>query len=700
LIPFPVGRQPRKFSSKFQKKKNSSIEFCQGIFFSFRYSSKIKLIRASGIDFIVLFIFKNLEQQSQKILLPISEKKKKINDIFFSFFFFGSFLSLLSIKTSFTPKKNTYKMIAKVKNNVLESIISFVTLVISHKRFNHMLITAGLIFTVAMVLLFSFHENHHPYSFEESEEPPVGDDNSLHSSQFKLPVYTYQSALNALRYQSNSAWRPSEVFEDGPAHRPALDSIHSFKSKGEYIKQPLVADYASGTDKIFLMIKTGATVLWNRLPIHLTTTLTRVPNFAIYSDSAASVGGYEVIDILQNVTEETKSHEQLSMYRSILELKQANGGFISPSRYKLDGGWSLDKFKNLPMLLHAYNKNPNLDWYIFMDADSYIMFDNLMAYLRTLNPNRPFYLGSVAMYNNKAFNHGGSGVIISRKAMEETFGKHPEWVTEAEETTIESCCGDYMVAYVMQQANIYPPDSTRYPHVGNQVQGEPYQKVTFSHKSWCERISTFHHLDPSDIELLWEYERLIGPQRRKNILYADIYRDFVAPHIDEVMSNWDNLANELIFDVNSVKHNDYVKPGTLPWKNFEHCQRACEDYEPCLSWRYSNQTKTCGLAKSLKLGRPQLDYINVVDKSMGEEMVSGFMIPRIRAMRSHDKKCDILYKYKQEELDTDPFSEGWYRRLEQADQNAKEKLKTQQEKGKEKEQEDGTGAEQIKDEEK
>ncbi|KAF5103275.1 hypothetical protein DV451_001570 [Geotrichum candidum] len=584
-------------------------------------------------------------------------------------------------------------MIAKLKNNILEPVIGFVTRLTSRKRFNHMLIAAGLIFTVALILLFGFPENH-PYSFEEIDEPPVGDGSSLHSSQFKFPTYTYQSALNAIRYQSNAAWRPSEVFDDGPAQRPKLDSIESFKSMGEYFKQPLVADYAQDADKIFLMIKTGATVLWKRLPIHLTTTLTRVPNFALYSDAASSIGGYEVIDILQNVTEETKNHDQFSMYKSMRKLKEANGGFISPSRYKLDGGWDLDKFKNLPMLLHAYNKNPNLDWYIFMDADSYIMFDNLMAYLGTLNPNRPYYLGSVAMYNDEAFNHGGSGVIISRKAMEETFGKHPEWVTEAEEKTIESCCGDYMVAYAMQQANIYPPSSRASPHVGNQVQGEPYQKVKFNDNSWCQRISTFHHLNPSDIELLWEYERLIGPQRRKNILYADIYRDFVAPHIEEVMNNWDNLADDLTFDANSVEYKDYVKSGTLPWKSFDECQRACEDHKPCLSWRYSNQTKTCGLSESVRLGRPELKYIKIEDvsESIGEEMVSGFMIPRIREMRSHDKKCDIIYKYNQEKLDADPFSEGWYRKNEQADQEAQQVLKKQEEEDKKK-------AEQVKKEE-
>lgn len=585
-------------------------------------------------------------------------------------------------------------MLMKIKNDVLGSVIDFVTLVVSHKRFNHMLISVGLIFTVALILIFNFHD--HPHNLYENKEPPVIDDNSLHPSQFKYPILNYQSALNALRYQSNSPWRPIEVFEDGPAHRPKLDSLDSFKSKGDYFKQPIVADYAEGTEKIFLMIKTGATVLWKRLPIHFTTTLTRVHNFALYSDTAASIGGYEIIDILQNVTEETKGHDQMKMYMSMQQMKKANGGYISPSHFNLEGGWDLDKFKNLPMLLHAYNTNPNLDWYIFMDADSYIMFDNLMAYLQTLNPNKPYYLGSVAMYNDEPFNHGGSGVIISRKAMEKTFGEHPEWVTEAEEKTIESCCGDYMVAHVMQQADIHPPYSWKPPHVSNQVQGEPYQTVKFTTDNWCERISTFHHLNPGDIELLWEYERLIGPERRKNILYADIYRDFIAPHINETMQDWDNFADEFVFDVNSVEHKDFVKSGTLPWKSAEQCQQACEDFDLCLSWRHSKETQKCGLATYLKFGRPKLDYVKAEGggESIGNEMISGYMTSRIRNMRRDTQKCDVIFKYSDEKLEEDSYKEGWYRYKEKADLDAakerKEQLKKDEKKtkdGKEQKQE-------------
>lgn len=44
------------------------------------------------------------------------------------------------------------------------------------------------------------------------------------------------------------------------------------------------------------------------------TTFTRFPNFAIYSDAASSMAGYEIIDILQDLPMSVLQDHQLGLY--------------------------------------------------------------------------------------------------------------------------------------------------------------------------------------------------------------------------------------------------------------------------------------------------------------------------------------------------------------------------------------------------
>lgn len=46
------------------------------------------------------------------------------------------------------------------------------------------------------------------------------------------------------------------------------------------------------------------------------------------------------------------------------------------------------------MLQHAWRHAPDNDWYVLVDDDTYILSDNLGQWLATLDPNKPYYLGS------------------------------------------------------------------------------------------------------------------------------------------------------------------------------------------------------------------------------------------------------------------------------------------------------------------
>lgn len=508
---------------------------------------------------------------------------------------------------------------------------------------------------------------------------------------------SFQNYANSNRFMSKDVWRPQDLYQNNDISiysnklRPKLPKSNYFTNRAQYLRQPLVADYAPDSDKIFLMIKTGSTVLWNRLPIHLMTTLTKVPYFGLYSDMATSVGGHEVIDILANVTEKTKNVRDFKLYRRLQKLRKRNGIF-DPAIADLKGGWKLDKYKNIPMLAHALKVAPkSVDWFVFIDADTYLLVDNMINYLMTLNARDKLYIGSWVHTDEVDFAHGGSGVAISRGALESSLGEHPDWEHTLEDDTSHNCCGDIMVAEMLKKANIIiaPSAVDKYPYAGKRFQGEPLFGLEASNETWCQPVFTFHHIKPFEVEILWEYERVIGPERKKFITYYDIYRDFYLPYIKPVMPDWNNLVKEKKFskdddqkkfkrgkESNSndeEKEEDETKYSDRPWYSQENCEKECYKWEECLSWRYIPKVKYCGLGKMFKFGHPQLQMINVShwpeEKNWDNTgIVSGFLISRIREMRSH-QKCDALYN-----LDVDSFKEleyeGWHVDKEKKESNA------------------------------
>lgn len=464
------------------------------------------------------------------------------------------------------------------------------------------------------------------------------------------------------RYESTDVWRtPDTVKDTYPLdNRIPLSSNSNNGDQphwGSYMQQPLAADFADHSQNVFLMVKTGADVLWKRLPVHLFTTLTRVPNFALYSDKPGSVGGYEIIDVLENVTESTLESNDFTKYRKMKELYGRQ--FYDPSELSIEGGWDLDKYKNIPMLAHAYKLSPNSDWFVFQDADSFMFFDVLTHWLKDLNPNEPLYVGSGAMLGDLLFAHGGSCVLISRKALELTVGQHPEYVEEYEKKAAQTCCGDALVAQMFKEKlDLEMSWGESYPHALHRFQGRQHQLIEIGRNEWCSPIVSFHHLTPHDIETLWEYERLKGSDRNR-ITYSDIYRDFYQPYLVDKLDHWDNMANDAVF---------VEKDATTAHESWQNCRNQCETESDCLSWRYIASEKKCHISSKVIFGQPTLDFMG----SKTKDTTSGWMIKRIRKVRSASH-CDPLHRDNNVEGEPDgsatDFFEGWYRRRYNGEKN-------------------------------
>uniref|UniRef100_A0A1I8A994 N-acetylgalactosaminide beta-1,3-galactosyltransferase n=1 Tax=Steinernema glaseri TaxID=37863 RepID=A0A1I8A994_9BILA len=90
-------------------------------------------------------------------------------------------------------------------------------------------------------------------------------------------------------------------------------------------------------------------------------------------------------------------------------------------------------WKSRMALYYAYNVSKDFDWYFKSDDDTYLIVERLRTYLDRFDPDEPLFLGfrlkrrfvrfpsrtalSVALQRS-GYNAGGSGYVISRRAMQ------------------------------------------------------------------------------------------------------------------------------------------------------------------------------------------------------------------------------------------------------------------------------------------
>ncbi|KAK9234746.1 hypothetical protein V1525DRAFT_412093 [Lipomyces kononenkoae] len=394
--------------------------------------------------------------------------------------------------------------------------------------------------------------------------------------------------------------------------------------------------YVPGTEDVFLMVKTGATVLWQRFPIHIATTLPQLPHFAVYSDAPDVVAGIPVIDILADTKPETKESDQFETWRQqqALIAEHAN---IEISQAGITGGWQLDKYKNIPMVAHGYKTYPTAKWYIFMDADTYILWPNMMRWLSTLNPDDMLYMGSVTYLGGVTpFVHGGSGVVMSGALIRKTFGQEPELAGQYESYSKHHCCGDHIISHAFRDRGVIPVlTGDGYPFVAWRFQGgyhgdlqaEPPITVRFSKLNWCEEIVTFHHLTAHDIEKIYEFEQKFP--RDQPILFKDVYHEFVMPYLrGDRQNNWDNVADIREYSKDNEKQKDSQNTA---YESYESCSNACDKWEDCMMFRY--RPGYCGLSDEIRLGKKHED---------GDNSFSSFWrLDRIRNVRT-SSGCDPI----------------------------------------------------------
>lgn len=290
-----------------------------------------------------------------------------------------------------------------------------------------------------------------------------------------------------------------------------LPTSHSTGAASE----PLPCSKLPLANDTLVVIKTGSTELQVKLPIHFNTTFRCYPNYVIYSDVAEDFHGHQILDSLEDVDPEIKaSHDDFALYRRLhqepgraslqqFQLSESDSKPPGTSDKTKSPGWKLDKWKFLPLMRKTLRDHPEKHWYIFVETDTFLFWETLLAYIAVLDRTKPYYIGGQTWIGDVEFAHGGSGYLVSRPALERVVKQYEDHQHEWEKFTDNHWAGDCVLGKAFKDAGI--PLTPAWPI----FQGDDIGNVNYGHSQrlWCQPTVSYHHLDASAIEHLWKYGR-------------------------------------------------------------------------------------------------------------------------------------------------------------------------------------------------
>jgi hypothetical protein len=261
---------------------------------------------------------------------------------------------------------------------------------------------------------------------------------------------------------------------------------------------------APGAGRVMIVLKTGASEIYEKLPTHLITLFRCTHHYLIFSDLPQTYADYQIHDALATVSDTYKNdHEDFKFYRK-LQKYHREGQDVA--KLKGDKGWNLDKWKFLPMMHESYRlASPDVDWFVYIEADTSVSWTNLLQFLGRMDPTKPLYLGAQNVVGPTTFAHGGSGYIISRAAAKKIEDRRnkigvKKYDDRWELSTSLSCCGDEVAARALIEVDVELTPS--WPR----IQGERVHTLDWTKGHWCTPAITWHHVTPAQLDSMWRFQ--------------------------------------------------------------------------------------------------------------------------------------------------------------------------------------------------
>lgn len=291
-----------------------------------------------------------------------------------------------------------------------------------------------------------------------------------------------------------------------------------YSKPAAHLQQDVVCPQSELADDVLVVLRTGATESRQRVPVHFKTTLRCVPHFTILSDLDEEIEGHAVHDVLGAVTEKRRNeHDDFKLYRQLkktgkrgLEAQQvittqsgsSKGDYLNTG----NDGWKLDKWKFLPMVDKAYQEMSNAKWFVFIEADTFLGWNNLLEYLANFDASKPYYIGKHLYIKDIEFGYGGAGFVLSNPAMRKVTEQRSTRISDYEEFTASHWVGDCALGKVLEDAKV--PLHRAFPHFqGDSPATMDPATTKIDRDAWCFPVITYHHVSPTEIEDLWHFEQ-------------------------------------------------------------------------------------------------------------------------------------------------------------------------------------------------
>ncbi|XP_748338.2 glycosyltransferase family 31 protein [Aspergillus fumigatus Af293] len=355
-----------------------------------------------------------------------------------------------------------------------------------------------------------------------------------------------------------------------------------------------------GADDVLVIVKTGASALRERLPVHFQTTLHCIQHYVIFSDMEEEFEGHYIHDVLSGVSAEMKkSAPEFNFYRDLHENQDRLTEFMRQNATAQRKAWHLDKWKFLPAVEKALQAKPDAKWFMFMEADTFLVWSNLLKWLAKLDWRRPYFLGQPVTMEGQLFAYGGAGWLLSRPAIQQMADHMASRNSEYEYFTNGTSFGDLILGYVLEQAGVGLTGA--WPL----IQRETPSTMEYTRDVWCHPAVTFHHIDALEIKSIWDLEQRWIANMQGPLLHFDIFNHLIYPLLATKIVDWDNFS-------------DGEEKFLTPNEGFADCKLHCEEDMHCMQFRFT--PKKCTLSHSITLGWK-------ADRSM--DSMSGWMMERI-----------------------------------------------------------------------
>ncbi|CRG83362.1 Chondroitin sulfate glucuronyltransferase [Talaromyces islandicus] len=408
---------------------------------------------------------------------------------------------------------------------------------------------------------------------------------------------------------STPSWTGILPVEDGWSADPAADESHRFSGESD----PNCKDFPHHrlTD-IQVVLRVGSTQPLDQVLSHLNNVTNCISNLIIISDKEEQLGdtSHRTHDIIADLPE-VYWHDESS---DLQAHRRINNPESSDEPVTGRDGWLLDRFKFLPMVEYAFDQNEEAQWFYFVEADTYVVWDTLFRLLDRYDARKEWYIGSPSpgrkMENDKKtyFAYGGTGILLSRPAIKKLIyrksdGVHgesaePPLTEEWAQLVKDDCCGDSVLGFALANKGIFL--SGLYPIFNpHPLHGIPFGPS--GKQYWCQPVLSLHKSSLSDIPMLSKFLN----RRPKDLpwLYADVLDYLHIADTTGTRQHWQNA------DWNGFDE----EPDSPVHKSLEACAAGCHTHGECFQWTYHSKEswgrepseKKCSFVRSIRLGSPK-----------------------------------------------------------------------------------------------